>query len=220
MDERIRAQRYGHDNEYFRLQRRFFAREISSERDFETLLLLGLHISSWHDFLLAEAPSYFTKHCQRGGIISPEKTAWLIHILSHDGVVETPLQLRLLIALLDIAEDSQGDVQNLAIDQLRCAIEGMKCSYRQMRRIDYPDITEDDAAYVLRILHRGGGERMSRVNDQTMNIIHQIGSLTRVGKNDPSWQKLLDQLDSAGKRARRPWLRLSPADSGTCQSTR
>lgn len=215
MNERIRAQRYGPDNEYFRLQRRFFAREINSERDFESLLLLGLQIFSWQDFLLAEAPSYFTKYCQSEGIISPEKTDWLIHIFSHEGVVETPLQLRLLIALLNVAEDSRGDVESLAINQLRFAIEGMKCSYQQMRKIDCPDITEDDAAYVLRILQRGGEAGLCRIKDETVNIIYQIGSLTHAGKNHPSWQKLLDQLENAGKRARRPWLRLPPADCGT-----
>ena len=101
--------------------------------------LIALHSScadrcaDWQDFFVEAVTDYLVHQEKPEGYISEDNAAWLVRAISRDGMVDTPVEMELLVTVLEKARSSPPSLAAYALEQVAIAIVDGKGSLGQGR---------------------------------------------------------------------------------------
>jgi hypothetical protein len=165
----------------------------------------------WSAFFVEQLAAFIVNHSYPQGSLDEINVAWLMRMVATDGVVNSALELELVLHVIEIAAHVPDELRAFALDQLRLAISRHVGAYHLCRSVDRKGITRQDVDYVMRIL-RGicdGGD----VNVQPLSwgVLMRIGEETLPTANHPRWASILSALrlvEYAEPARRSRWLRI------------
>jgi hypothetical protein len=167
----------------------------------------------WEVFFIEALTDFIVHYSYPQGSLDEINVAWLVRLLSTDGVVNSPLELRLILNVIETSANVPPALGAFALDQLRLAIEDGVGAYALTRPIARPGITRHDLDYVGRILrHKQDAGRLA-LSPVKIAVLERIDAVIRSASNHPGWQDLMDMVVT--RTEDRPiasrWLRVPDA---------
>lgn len=197
------------------LRRVSFPDGIRSSED--VALLLSIHHSSvekcdeWDGFYIGELADFIVHHSQPQGTLDDANAAWLIEAISTDGIIRSPTDFEVLLAVLDIASHVPPVFAAFAIDQLRYAVVAGTGAYSQVRSVDSRGVTRHDVEFIRHVLRNSvdaGGIALAPLEIQALD---RIAVATERQVHHADWLQLRKTVRAkwheSGPRIR--WLRVS-----------
>lgn len=167
----------------------------------------------WEAFFIEVLTGFIVHYSYPQGSLDEINVAWLVRLLSTDGVVNSPLELRLILNVIETSSNVPPALGAFALDQLRLAIEEGAGPYALTRPIARPGITRHDLDYIRRILPTKQGAGRIALSPLKIAVLERIDAATRSTANHPGWQNLLDMIVTRDED--RPivsrWLRVPDA---------
>jgi hypothetical protein len=145
------------------------------------------------------------------GSLDEINVAWLMRMVATDGIVNTPLELELVLHVMEASAYVPDELRAFALDQLRVAIAENVGAYHLGRSVARRGITRQDIDYVMRILRDLSDGGIMTVQPLTWGVIMRIGEETLPASNHPRWAMLtaaLRLMEYAEPPRRSRWLRI------------
>jgi hypothetical protein len=158
--------------------------------------LMALHstctdrCSDWQHFFVEALTDYLVHQEKPSGYISDDKAAWLARSISRDGMVDTPVEMELLIAILEKAKSSPPSLMAYAIEQVAIAIVDGKGPLGQGRATATGVVDRAEVDLLRRILHAGGGDGNVAITRAEAEALFRINNATCQQVNDAAWNDL------------------------------
>lgn len=196
-----------------------FIRNISFPHGLKTaddaLVLMTLQRSSlkkcpeWDAYFIEALTDFIVHYTYPQGALDVINAAWLLPLVSMEGVIASPLELRLVLNVLDVATDVPAELRAFALDQLRIAIEGAGGAYALTRPTAHAGVTRHDLDYVDRILRSGCVKAPTAFSSIEIATLKRIDAAASPRFNHPGWLVLMDELTGReeAERGRGRWLR-------------
>ncbi len=164
-----------------------------SRAEAEALLVLDRmqknSAASWRDFI-ADAIADHLMSAEPAGIITPEKTDWLIAALAPAGEIETVTAIETLLRAMEAAREVPSLLAVFAIGQLQAAIikgEGPAIGPRaHFSRV----VDGEDTAFLYRIMAAAGGAGGVAVSREEAEALFDLHDATARSTNDPAFDGL------------------------------
>lgn len=145
--------------------------------------------ATWRDFIPSAIADYLVAS-EPEGVLTNEKTDWLIRVAAPNGCVETVAAFETLVRAVELAGEGAETVAAFAIRQLRSAIisgEGPAIGPRpHFSRI----IDGQDAALLYRILTAAGGSAGRPVTHAEADALFDLHDAAARSENDLSFNEL------------------------------
>jgi hypothetical protein len=145
--------------------------------------------ASWRDFI-ADAIADHLMSAEPAGIITPEKSDWLIVALAPAGVIETVTAIETLLRAMEAAREVPSMLAVFALGQAQAAIikgEGPAIGPRtHFSRV----IDGEDTALLYRILVAAGGADGIAVSREEAEALFDLHDATARSTNDPAFDGL------------------------------
>jgi hypothetical protein len=145
--------------------------------------------ASWRDFI-ADAIADHLMSAEPAGIITPEKSDWLIVALAPAGVIETVTAIETLLRAMEAAREVPSMLAVFALGQAQAAIikgEGPAIGPRtHFSRV----IDGEDTALLYRILVAAGGADGIAVSRAEAEALFDLHDATARSTNDPAFDGL------------------------------
>lgn len=181
------------DDDVIALRREIFADGIVSPGEAEALFALhgacSEHCDAWRVFFLEALTDYLVHQETPAGHVSQQNADWLVAATSKDGVVRTPLELELLVTVLDKAQSSPSNLSAFALEQVALAVvdgHGPLIGQGAARGV----VDRAEVEMLRRILHAFGGEGNVAITRAEAECLFRINDNTIESLNDPSWNDL------------------------------
>lgn len=182
----------------------------------DAALLLAIHHSftekcdEWDGFFIEGLTDFIVHHTHPQGSLDDVNVAWLIQVLSSNGVVHAPAEFEVLMHVIDMSLSVPAALRAFALDQLAHALSAGVGAYRQMRNIDCKNVTRHDLDFILHVLRTSiDASAMAPVE---IEALQRIDEATASQANHPGWTELRNVVRQAqpGNPGVR-WLRVPDA---------
>jgi hypothetical protein len=175
------------------LRRQRNPEEAISRAEAEALLALDRlqrdSAASWRDFIAGAIADHLVS-AEPAGIITAEKTDWLIAALAPAGHVETVTAIETMLRTMEAAREVSPSLAVFAIGELRAAVikgEGAAVGPRtHFSRV----IDAEDTALLYRILVAAGGAEDAAVSREEAEALFDLHDATARSANDPAFDAL------------------------------
>ncbi|MBB4064893.1 hypothetical protein [Gellertiella hungarica] len=161
------------------------------------VLLFALHAScretcpEWADFFVNALTRFIIDECHPKGTLDETNAFWLERMLAADGVIASPLELRLLNEVIARADHVPDSLKVFALSQIRHALHDGHGAYAQSRSGPLRGIGADDMDYARRIIEAGTEEGDRQPSAALHRVLLAIDAVTQPGLNEPGWVRLL-----------------------------
>lgn len=165
----------------------------------------------WNSFFVEQISAFIVSYSYPQGSLDEINVAWLMRIVATDGVVNSPLELELLLHVIEISAYVPDELRAFALDQLRYSLSKGCGAYHASRAVIRAGITRQDIDYVMRILRNLSEAGRITVQPLTWAVMMQIGEETLPASNHPRWASIMAALrlvDYAEAPRRSRWLRI------------
>lgn len=161
-------------------------------------------------FFVEQLAGFIVHYTYPQGSLDEINVAWIMRMFTTDGVVNSALELELILHVLEISADVPGELRALALDQLRLAITDNIGGYKLSRAVDRGGITRQDIDFAMRIFRsvaEGGAIPVSSVE---YGVLQQIEQATLACANHPHWAGIMAavKLRDYAEPRRSRWLRI------------
>ena len=131
-------------------------------------------------------------------------------MFTTDGVVNSALELELILHVMEISADVPGELRALALDQLRLAITDGIGGYKLSRAVDRRNITRQDVDFAMRIFRAIAEGGVIAVSPAEYGVLQQIEQATLPSANHPHWNGIMAaiELRDRPEPRRSRWLRI------------
>jgi hypothetical protein len=185
----------------------------------DVLVLMALQNScpekcdEWDAFFIEALTDFIVHYSYPQGSLDEINVAWLVRLLSTDGVVNSPLELRLILNVIEASSNVPPELGAFALDQLRVAIEEGVGAYALTRPITRPGITRHDLDYICRILRSKRDAGRLALSPLKIAVLERTAAATKSNFNHPGWDDLLDAIiiRSEDRPTVSRWLRVPDA---------
>ncbi|WP_454849548.1 hypothetical protein [Rhizobium binxianense] len=163
----------------------------------------------WNAFFVEQLADFIVHHTYPQGSLDAVNLAWIIRMFTTGGAVNSPLELELVLHVMEVSSPVPEELRVLALDQLRLAITDDVGGYRPSRAVDRRGITRQDVDYVVRILKNSSDRGAIDVTPAEHAVLQRIDAATLPGADHPRWAEIMAALrirDPAPARSR--WLRI------------
>jgi hypothetical protein len=182
------------DEDVTMLRRDVFADGVVTRGEAEALFALDQSARDkcpqWAPFFVEAVTDYIVHQEKPEGYISDENAAWLIRIISRDGMVDSRTELELLVHVLEEAKSSPGKLSAYALEQVAHAVIDGKGPLMLGGELVPGLIAKAEVDLLRRILHAYGGDGNVAVTKAEAEILFRINDRTAAASNDPSWNDL------------------------------
>lgn len=197
------------------LRKHTFPDGIRTADDVVTMLALNNSCPEkcpeWNAFFVEQLAGFIVDYSYPQGSLDDVNAAWLIRVVSTDGVINSALELELVLHVMEMAAFVPDELRAFALDQLRLALCESIGGYKLSRATDRAGITRQDVDFVMRVLRGvsdGGVISLSRV---TYDVMMRLAEATDPAANHPRWAQILQavrlvEFAHAPRRSR--WLRI------------
>jgi hypothetical protein len=143
----------------------------------------------WPVFFIEAITDYIVHQEKPAGYVSEANSEWLIGAVSHDCMVDTLIELELLVSVLEKAKFSPANLSAYALEQVKHAVVdgiGPLANGELMPG----RITKAEVELLRRILYAFGGDGNIAVTRAEAEVLLVINEHTAEAANDPSWNDL------------------------------
>jgi hypothetical protein len=176
------------------MRRLVYGDGIASRSDVESLFRIdevcAAKCEEWVEFFIEAATDYLVYQEKPRGHITGENAAWLVGMISRDGVVDSLTELEMLIRLLEKAKSSPEQLSAYALGQVGLAVVEGSGPLAAHRRLQPGTIDRTDVDLLRRILFAFGGEGNVAISRAEADVLLKINDRTATAKNDPAWNEL------------------------------
>src|SRR5689334_25013318 len=90
----------------------------------------------WNTFFIEQLAGFIVDYTYPQGSLDEINVAWLIRMVSTDGVVNSPLELELVLHVIEVSHHVPDELRAFALDQLRLALSDNIGGYKLSRSVD------------------------------------------------------------------------------------
>lgn len=182
----------------------------------DAITILALNTScpdkcnEWRGFFLQAMTDFVVHASYPRGALDDINIAWLVRMLSSQGVVWSTLELELVLSVIGASSNVPPELSVFALEQLRVALSDGVGAYWASRPINRQGITGHDLTFIRRVLRTAVDDGQLALASEEIDILEQIDRATVARENHPDWARLMRTVrprsgdDSAGWR----WLRV------------
>lgn len=166
--------------------------------------------ADWNAFFVEQLAGFIVHYTYPQGSLDEINVAWIMRMFTTDGVVNSALELELILHVMEISADVPVELRALALDQLRLAITDNIGGYKLSRAIDRRGITRQDIDYAMRIFRSVAEGGTIPVSSVEYGVLQQIEQATLRGANHPQWAGIMAavELRDYAEPRRSRWLRI------------
>lgn len=166
--------------------------------------------ANWNAFFVEQLAGFIVRYTYPQGSLDEINVAWIMRMFTTDGVVNSALELELILHVMEISADVPVELRALALDQLRLAITDNIGGYKLSRAIDRRGITRQDIDYAMRIFRSVAEGGTIPVSSVEYGVLQQIEQATLRGANHPQWAGIMAavELRDYAEPRRSRWLRI------------
>ncbi|MBB3397698.1 MULTISPECIES: hypothetical protein [unclassified Rhizobium] len=165
----------------------------------------------WSSFFVEQLAGFIVNYTYPQGSLDEINVAWLMRMVATDGVVNSALELELVLHAMEISANVPDELRAFALDQLRLALTENVGGYRLCRAVDRKGITRQDIDYVMRVLRGVSDAGVISAPPLTWSVMMRMAEETLPAANHPRWPAILSALqlvDYAEAPRRSRWLRI------------
>lgn len=199
------------------LRRFSFPEGVRSSDDAVTMLFLHNNClekcSEWDVYFVETLTEFIVQFSYPQGTLDETNAAWLRRMFATGGVVNSGLELELLLHAMEVSAYVPESLTSFALDQLRLAIDLKAGAYFQQRKAGDAGITVDDLAYIHRILRSSLQRGHLTLSPLERDALYAIDRVCDPQASHAGWRDLIasirlrDPLVDAPQRDR--WLRVA-----------
>lgn len=179
-------------------------------------VMLALHnfcpekCPEWNSFFVESLASFIVNYSYPQGSLDEINVAWITRMFATDGIVNSELELELVLHIMEISSHVPDELRAFALDQLRLAVTDNIGAYKLVRAVDRRGVTRQDVDFIMRVLRSICEAGVIPVGQLTYDVLHRIGAETRPSANHPRWADILRALELREYTSPRTsrWLRL------------
>ena len=166
--------------------------------------LLALHNScpekcaEWNDFFVESRSQFIVHHCYPQGSIDDLNAEWLVRMISSCGIINSTLELDLLLHVIDMAAHVPERLTLLALAQLDHALD-IRGSHPVGVRALRPAINERDMRIVHTVLRACAARSDHALTAAETSRLLSIDARTNRERNHPGWSLLTDLITPASR---------------------
>ncbi|RXT15809.1 hypothetical protein B5P46_33085 [Rhizobium leguminosarum] len=166
--------------------------------------------ADWNAFFVEQLAGFIVHYTYPQGSLDEINVAWIMRMFTTDGVVNSALELELILHVMEISADVPVELRALALDQLRLAITDNIGGYKLSRAIDRRGITRQDIDYAMRIFRSVAEGGTIPVSSVEYGVLQQIEQAALRGANHPQWAGIMAavELRDYAEPRRSRWLRI------------
>ncbi|MBP2445699.1 hypothetical protein [Rhizobium leguminosarum] len=166
--------------------------------------------AAWNAFFVEQLAGFIVHYTYPQGSLDEINVAWIMRMFTTDGVVNSALELELILHIMEMSTDVPGELRALALDQLRVAITDNIGGYKLSRAVDRRGITRQDVDFAMRIFRSVAEGGVIPVSSVEYGVLQQIEQATLPGANHPHWAGIMAavQLRDYSEPRRSRWLRI------------
>ncbi|MBY2934636.1 hypothetical protein [Rhizobium leguminosarum] len=166
--------------------------------------------AAWNAFFVEQLAGFIVHYTYPQGSLDEINVAWIMRMFTTDGVVNSALELELILHVMEISADVPVELRALTLDQLRLAITDNIGGYKLSRAIDRRGITRQDIDYAMRIFRSVAEGGVIPVSSVEYGVLQQIEQATLRGANHPHWAGIMAavELRDYAEPRRSRWLRI------------
>jgi hypothetical protein len=144
----------------------------------------------WRDLFIEAITDFVVHEEELSGYVCEDKAWWLIEAVTRDGVAGTPLEVDLVVTVLEKARSAPDSLVRFALAQVADAvIEGVGPLAGRTGRL--PNVVDgEDVELLRRILHASGGDGSLAITRSEAEVLLLINDRTVEEMNDPAWNEL------------------------------
>ncbi|MFB2605792.1 hypothetical protein ACE04B_28115, partial [Rhizobium phaseoli] len=196
------------------LRKHAFPEGIRTSQDVAAMLALNNSCpekcAEWNAFFVEQLAGFIVNHTYPQGSLDEMNVAWIMRMFTTDGVVNSALELELILHVMEISADVPGELRALALDQLRLAITDGIGGYKLSRAADRRSITRQDVDFTMRIFRSTAAGGVIAVSPAEYGVFQQIEQATLPAANHPHWAGIMAavELRDRAEPRRSRWLRI------------
>lgn len=176
------------------LRREVFADGVVSRGEAEALFALDATARDkspeWLGFFVEAVTDYIVHQEKPAGYISEDNADWLIRTISRDGMVDSRIELELLVHVLERAKSSPGRLSAYALEQVAHAVVDGKGPLMLGGTLVPGLVAKAEVDLLRRILYAYGGDGNIAITRTEAEVLFRINEQTSAAGNDPSWNEL------------------------------
>ncbi|WP_106796187.1 hypothetical protein [Rhizobium sp. H4] len=196
------------------LRKHAFPEGIRTSQDVGAMLALNNSCpekcAEWNAFFVEQLAGFIVNHTHPQGSLDDINVVWIMRMFTTDGVVNSALELELILHIMEISADVPAELRALALDQLRLAITDGIGGYKQSRAVDRRSITRQDVDFTMRIFRSIAAGGVIAVTPAEYGVFQQIEQATLRAANHPNWAGIMAavELRDRFEPRRSRWLRI------------
>ncbi|MGR4844042.1 hypothetical protein ACIPSK_15720 [Rhizobium sp. LARHSG275] len=166
--------------------------------------------AAWNAFFVEQLAGFIVRYTYPQGSLDEINVAWIMRMFTTDGVVNSALELELILHVMEISADVPGELRALTLDQLRLAITDNIGGYKLSRAVDRRGITRQDIDFAMRIFRSVAEGGVIPVSSVEYGVLQQIEQATLDCANHPHWAGIMAavKLREYAEPRRSRWLRI------------
>ncbi|QWW69569.1 hypothetical protein [Rhizobium sp. WYJ-E13] len=166
--------------------------------------------SEWNTFFVEQLAGFIVDYTYPQGSLDEINVAWIMRMFTTDGVVNSALELELILHVMELSAYVPDELRALALDQLRLALSEDIGGYRLTRATDRRSIARQDVDYVMRILRSVSEGGIIGVSPVEYGVLQRIEAATQPGANHQRWGEIMAavELRDYAEPRRSRWLRI------------
>ncbi|WP_017964429.1 hypothetical protein [Rhizobium leguminosarum] len=166
--------------------------------------------AAWNAFFVEQLAGFIVHYTYPQGSLDEINVAWIMRMFTTDGVVNSALELELILHVMEISADVPGELRALTLDQLRLAITDNIGGYKLSRAVDRRGITRQDIDFAMRIFRSVAEGGVIPVSSVEYGVLQQIEQATLNCANHPHWAGIMAavKLREYAEPRRSRWLRI------------
>lgn len=146
--------------------------------------------AEWREFLVEAVTDYIVHQEKPAGYVSAKNAEWLMRAISHDGKVDTAVELELLVRVLERAKFSTERLVAFALKQVKDAVVGGTGPLMQGGELVPGVIEKAEVDLLRRMLYAFGGDGNIAITRSEAEVLFEINDAVADARNDASWNDL------------------------------
>ena len=192
--ERLETSRIVTDADVLALRQAVFGDGYVSTADADAIFRISdsaeQKVPAWAEFFLEAITDFTVRQTQPYGYVDDSNAAWLISRISKDGHVETLTELRTLVNILRLAQDSTDRLVSFALLQVRDAVMHGSGVIGRGRVLEPGVIGAAEVNLLRDVIYACGGENHIGISRAEAEVLFDLNDACRDAPNDASWQDL------------------------------
>ncbi len=181
------------------LRKHAFSDGIRTEDDARLLLAIHRACASscpqWDCYVIESIAAYAVNRQHPRGWLDATNADWLIATLSVDEIVQSPLELEIILHALDIATSAPEHLSAFVLEQMRHGLApNSRNAYALSRPGRSPGVDMNDLHYLWRVLRSAceGGRLVLSVNER--DVLQAIDAIAEPHIHHAGWNTLIASL--------------------------